>query len=370
MYNEEKLVRIAKRENNNKRKYLVVNALQGKHIPVSPKESFDMFDALAEIVSKSYNNEKLLLVGFAETATAIGASLAVKLDTYYMQTTREIIDNVDYLFFTESHSHATEQKLVKNDIDKIINKIDRIVFIEDEVTTGNTILGIVNIIKKIYGDSIRFSVASLLNGMDENSLDMYKKYVINVHYLVKTNHSAYTQISEGFAGDGQNFICNDDSIDTDIAYNSYDVFGDYINARCLTKGSEYLCACESLVKQIQNKLPAITEQKVLVIGTEEFMYPALFVAKKLEEDNNTVKCHSTTRSPITVSTEKKYPLHIRYQLTSFYDDSRTTFIYDLNNYDKVIIITDSKNKSSAGINSLINAVASCGNSDITIFRWC
>ena len=100
------------------------------------------------------------------------------------------------------------------------------------------------------------------------------------------------------------------------------------------------------------------------------MYPALFVAKKLEEDNNTVKCHSTTRSPITVSTEKKYPLHIRYQLTSFYDDSRTTFIYDLNNYDKVIIITDSKNKSSAGINSLINAVASCGNSDITIFRWC
>ena len=238
MYNEEKLVRIAKRENNNKRKYLVVNALQGKHIPVSPKESFDMFDALAEIVSKSYNNEKLLLVGFAETATAIGASLAVKLDTYYMQTTREIIDNVDYLFFTESHSHATEQKLVKNDIDKIINKIDRIVFIEDEVTTGNTILGIVNIIKKIYGDSIRFSVASLLNGMDENSLDMYKKYVINVHYLVKTNHSEYTQISEGFAGDCQNFFCNDDSIDTDIAYNSYDVFGDYINARCLTKGSE------------------------------------------------------------------------------------------------------------------------------------
>lgn len=368
MYSEEKLVRIAKRENNNKRKYLVVNALQGKHIPVSPQKAFDMFDALAEIVGKSYNNETQLLIGFAETATAIGASLAVKLDTYYMQTTREIIDNVDYLFFTESHSHATEQKLVKNDIDKILDKIDRIVFVEDEVTTGNTILGIVNIIKKIYGDSIRFSVASLLNGMDKNSLDMYKEYDINVHYLVKTNHDAYTQIAEGFAGDGHSCICNADS--TDTAYNSYDIFGDYINARCLTKGSEYLYACESLVKQIEDKLPDITEQKVLVIGTEEFMYPALFVAKKLEDDNNTVKCHSTTRSPITVSTEKNYPLHMRYQLASFYDDSRTTFIYDLNNYDKVIIITDSKNKSSAGINSLINAVASCGNNDITIFRWC
>lgn len=368
MYSEEKLVRIAKRENNNKRKYLVVNALQGKHIPVSPKEAFDMFDALAEIVGNSYSNEKLLLVGFAETATAIGSALAVKLDTYYMQTTREIIDNVDYLFFTESHSHATEQKLVKNDIDKIINEIDRIVFVEDEVTTGNTILGIVNIIKKIYGDNVNFSVASLLNGMDENSLAIYREYNINVHYLVKTNHSLYTQIAEGFVGDGQNCIC--DASSTDIVYDSYDVLTDYVNARCLTTGSEYLCACEGLVKQIKDKLSAITKQRILVIGTEEFMYPALFVAKKLEEDNNTVKCHSTTRSPITVSTEENYPLHMRYQLASLYDDSRTTFIYDLNNYDKVIVITDSKNKSSAGVNSLINAVASCGNSDITIFRWC
>ncbi len=40
MYKEEDLVRIAKRENNTKRKYLVVNRLQGKHIPVSPKNAF------------------------------------------------------------------------------------------------------------------------------------------------------------------------------------------------------------------------------------------------------------------------------------------------------------------------------------------
>lgn len=368
MYNEEKLVRIAKRENNNKRKYLVVNALQGKHIPVSPKEAFDMFDALADTIEKGYANEKLLLVGFAETATAIGAAVAVKLDTYYMQTTREIIENVDYLFFTESHSHATEQKLVKNDIDKIINEVDRIVFVEDEVTTGNTILGIVNIIKKIYGDDIKFSVASLLNGMDEDSLKVYQDYDINVHYLVKTNHDAYTQIAEGFAGNGKNCVC--DITSTEISYSLYNVTENYVNARCLTKGSEYLCACEELVKHIKNELSTTTKQRLLVIGTEEFMYPALFVAKKLEEDNNTVKCHSTTRSPITVSLEENYPVHRRYQLASLYDDNRTTFIYDLTNYDKVIIVTDSKNKSNVGINSLVNAVASCGNSDITIFRWC
>ena len=36
MYTEQGVVRIARRENNNKRKYLVVNRLQGKHVPVKP----------------------------------------------------------------------------------------------------------------------------------------------------------------------------------------------------------------------------------------------------------------------------------------------------------------------------------------------
>ena len=48
MYTENSIVRIAKRENNKKRNYLVVNRLQGKHIPISPNESLKMFQALAE----------------------------------------------------------------------------------------------------------------------------------------------------------------------------------------------------------------------------------------------------------------------------------------------------------------------------------
>ena len=50
MYLESDLVRIGKRENNKKRNYLVVNRLQGKHIPVLPSEALSMFDALAEII--------------------------------------------------------------------------------------------------------------------------------------------------------------------------------------------------------------------------------------------------------------------------------------------------------------------------------
>ena len=207
MYTEAELVRIAKRENNTRRKYLVVNRLQGKHIPVSPKEALQMFRSLAELIKEAYPSERLLMVGFAETATAIGASVAIECQAAYMQTTREVIDGVDYLYFSESHSHATEQKLVKTDLDKIIGKTDRIVFIEDEVTTGNTILNIVRLIQKTYAQPVSFAVASILNGMNEEALENYKNLKIPVHYLVKTAHDTYTEIAEQYQADGTCHIC-------------------------------------------------------------------------------------------------------------------------------------------------------------------
>ena len=38
-YQQKDLVRIAKRENNTKRNYLVVDPLQGKHVPVQPSNA-------------------------------------------------------------------------------------------------------------------------------------------------------------------------------------------------------------------------------------------------------------------------------------------------------------------------------------------
>ena len=55
---------------------------------------------LWQILSREkYKDEKLLLVGFAETATAIGAQAAITVGADYIQTTREVIPGVNYLFF-------------------------------------------------------------------------------------------------------------------------------------------------------------------------------------------------------------------------------------------------------------------------------
>lgn len=365
MYTEKDLVAIAKRENNNKRNYLVVNRLQGKHIPVESEYSLDMFKELAGMVLEEYKDEKILVVGFAETATAIGSAVAVSTNSYYMQTTRENIENVEYLYFTESHSHATEQKLIKTDLDKIIDEIQRIVFVEDEVTTGNTILKIIDIIEKTYPKNIQFSVASLLNGMDEVAREVYESRNIRMHYLVKTDHSAYIDIAEQFEGNGE--YCSYPQVcKTELKVYKAE---HYLNARRLQTGSAYKEACDKLCKQIMQWLTFEKGEKILVLGTEEFMYPAIYVGAAITKKGCEVKSHSTTRSPIAVSKEEEYPVHVRYELHSFYDDERRTFIYDLDKYDKVLIITDSVNQSKQGMKDLCSNLAKCGNTNIHVIEW-
>ena len=395
MYTEAELVRIAKRENNTRRKYLVVNRLQGKHIPVSPKEALQMFRSLAELIKEAYPSERLLMVGFAETATAIGAAVAIECQAAYMQTTREVIDGVDYLYFSESHSHATEQKLVKTDLDKIIGKTDRIIFIEDEVTTGNTILNIVRLIQKTYAKPVSFAVASILNGMNEEALENYKNLKIPVHYLVKTAHDTYTEIAEQYQADGICHICTkpqEEEVEqqkevqqqiemqqTKEAQQPIEVqeISGWINARRLHTADTYKQACEQLWQEIQQKYgytkytkETETGRRILVLGTEEFMYPALYVGAKLEEAGYTVRMHATTRSPIAVSKEEKYPLHTRYELASLYDKNRTTFVYNLTEYEEVLVLTDAQNQETEGWESLQRALALNQNRQIRGIRWC
>lgn len=469
IYQEQDLVTVAKRENNTKRNYLIVNRRQGKHIPVCPKEALEMFSALADIVRQAYRNERLLIIGFAETATAIGAAVAVELGQYYIQTTRENVEGVDdYVYFTEAHSHATEQKVVRADVESVVcgrkntyggqtdgtvvtmeeplKPIDRIVFIEDEVTTGNTILSAIEkieeletikAIEKAHGSKLCFSVASILNGMDSAAEAIFQKRQIPLHYLVKIDHAKYPQLAENYRGDGNYMNCSNDESESRVKLEDSEInqFGEinginkinqinknnfganklnnvyylkdntnsicfnsacsdinYINNKCyyidsfdnrcfikeftvegcrnarrIQDAKVYQNACEQLCQKIcaQIELP----DQILVLGTEEFMYPALLLAAKLEEQGKSVRFHATTRSPIAVSTESEYPLHARYELASIYDNQRRTFVYDLAAYNAVIIISDAPITSAEGKNSIYKALAHSGNQNITLVQW-
>ena len=366
-YTEQDLVRLAKRENNKKRTYLVVNPLQGKHVPVRPGEAFSMFDCLAELLKKAYGSERLLLVGFAETATAIGAAAAEKLGAFYVHTTREQTGEEEFFFFSEQHSHATEQKLLRTGFDRAAEQADRIVFIEDEITTGNTILNLVRLLRQAYPDRLEYSAASLLNGMEEAHLRRYEEERVRLHWLVKTSHAAYGERVLSILEDGTYHGCRTEKPDAEPE--EHRIAG-RADARRVTDGQTYHGACEGLCKEIFRIRRPDPGSRVLVVGTEECMYPALLLGRRLERAGHNVRCHSTTRSPIAVSADPSCPLHERYELASLYDSGRRTFLYDLAAYDEVLVVTDAEGGEKEGLYSLVHALRSCGNENIRVFRWC
>lgn len=286
---------------------------------------------------------------------------------------------VNSLFFTEDHSHAVSQKLVLEDLDSAMEQVERIVFVEDEITTGNTILHAVSAIKHHNSKPVKFSVASLLNGMDEEALRRFEENQTEIIYLQKTTPSAYPETASRAKGDGEYHPVDKENLEMQrgrVPFSCMEIKGG-INARRLTDGKKYKDACEELWKEIEQKRLEIkggesgllSSKQVLVLGTEEFMFPALYVGKKMEETGLMVKFHATTRSPIVVSTEPDYPLFRRFELVSLYEESRKTFIYNLRRYDEVWIITDSSHLSFAGIQSLLSALSGSGNQTIYLVKW-
>lgn len=374
MFEIEQLVNLAKRKNNTKRSYLYVNPLQGKHIPVNPRKTKEMCKVLADEVEKKYASEKLFIIGFAETATAIASYVASFLDNavYFENTTREEERKEnEYLYFTESHSHATEQKLNAKWFDDYLFMVDRIVFVEDEVTTGNTIYKLITEIKTRFSKKIiKFSIASVLNSMTDDRIQELSKQNIDCIYLKKIPFEYRKDVIDAYEEkDECMFNC------IDASYNNlmeiHQVAGG-VDSRVTCKVDDYLMRVNHFCAYVyENEFRNKALDEVLIIGTEEFMYPAIELAGYLQERGvcKEIKTHSTTRSPIMAYDVEAYPLHNRYTLISVYDDERVTYVYNLKKYDKVVVVTDSKLVSHKGLESLLSALQKVGNNNISVYQW-
>lgn len=354
MQNYGDYVEVCKRVNNAKRSFLVLNKAQCKHFPSSPTIALQMFNDLASRLGKYMSNKSVLVVGFAETATAIGAGVATRLRVDYVNTTREDFD-ADFIEFTESHSHATEQKLIKADF----SRYRRIIFVEDEVTTGNTILKLVDKLLGLY-PNLKFSVASILNGMSEAEEEVYQSRNIELKYLVKLDNSDYEQRVSDVKLTGKTIDLFNSKPDSRII-----CYYSGMDTRKVVDIESYNRHLETIYKSLFVKDYG---ESVLVLGTEECMYPAIMIGAELEKRGCVVNCHSTTRSPIGVVDETdsgSYPLNEAYKLNSCYDYERETYLYNLAKYDTVYIVTDA-DENSNGMKELILLLRTFGNDDIVL----
>lgn len=359
LYNQ--MVKPAKRDNNKLRSYLIVNPCLCKHIPACPHVLMEKAEQLSNKLLENITGSSILVIAFSETATAVGAACAYYLhknnQVYFITTTRENYDNEEYIDFSEVHSHAAAQKLYTKNLHNIINNIKHIVFIEDEITTGNTIINLYNALnKKFKFENINFWTLSLINGMKQENLDNFKNHNITPLFLLKTNNDNIGQHIDNINENGEKY---DSSLESNII-NIINLKG-YLNPRFVTNYEDYYTKLIDLYDKIKHN---INNSNILILGTEECMFAGILFGFKL---GGNILFHATTRSPIVPAKYDEYPLFSRYSLESFYEKNRVTYIYNLKKYDNIYIVTDSIYNND-GINSLINALKIKDNKNITIIN--
>ena len=353
IYEISDVLRIAKRHKNNKRSYLLVNPLQSKHIPVSPTIALDMMKTLGDKVASKYPDAKLV-VGFAETATAIGAMVAASLaeDCIYIHTTRENFDDkYNFIDFLEEHSHAPEQKLYCDKFNDWLKNTSTIVFVDDELSTGKTLRNIISQLKSEYPvlNDKKIVAASIINRLSSENEDLLKSDGIDCEYLIKLPK---------FDFDVSNVITHAPKIlNPSIESSEKILFYRKIslsNPRLSVPIYNYIKEINIIGNEILDLADGYNS--ILVLGTEECMLPAIIIGKILETQGYSVFSHSTTRSPIGISCQNSYPITEGYQLSSFYDINRTTYIYNLRYYDLIFVISDVENWKLESLRSLLAAL--------------
>lgn len=345
-YTKADLLRVAKRVNNNKREYLLVNPLQGKHIPVLPNDALEMMRALGAKIKGQYSG-KPLVIGFSETATAIGAAVSAEIDSrcFYLQTTREQDDRVkQWINFSEEHSHATEQKICGDGIDELIANSDYVLLVDDEISTGKTIINTVSAIRAACPSARKksFVVASIINRVDNSQFADFLKMCVSFVYLLHLEAENYEEsIKDIMTSEATPPLHNPDN---ERKNNVLRLNTALPTPRRGVLIGEYSLACSRITSEIIEILPDLVGKSVLVLGTEEFMYPALLLAQEVYKTQNakTVKFHATTRSPIGICCEEQYPIKNGIKIHSMYSKDRITYLYDIEPYDIAIVFTDAE----------------------------
>jgi hypothetical protein len=329
------MVKLALRDSKTAtRPYLLVNPRLAKHVPAEPADTLEYFARLGKKVNEVCGRRDCLVIGFAETATAVGAAVAAEIaNAVYVHTTREAVAGAELVTeFSEEHSHAKNQALYLRGGIARLRQFDTLIFVEDEVTTGTTILNFLR------------------------SVGWKRKVVVSALIFNEFNEEVFAEFEA-------EFVCLE-RIGTQ-GVRCIDIVG-FKNPRVGVAVDEYLTCCRKLADRLIDEISGIDPADidgcdVLVIGTEEFMYPAIYLAREIAKTARSVKTHSTTRSPILPRRDDEYPLKTRDCFASVYDKERVTYLYNLTKYDTVIVITDSE---AANLTELLYVIKSYGNAKI------
>ncbi|WP_234536511.1 phosphoribosyltransferase [Streptomyces shenzhenensis] len=151
---------------NPRRAHLLVSNVLGKHVPQSPSVVYGHGFALGRRVRDLLGEReaaRAVVVGYAETATGLGHSVAdgLGLAPYLHSTRRPVAGVTPAGGFEESHSHATSHLLLPED-PALLAADGPLVLVDDEFSTGNTVLNTIRDLHARYPRK-RYVVVALVD---------------------------------------------------------------------------------------------------------------------------------------------------------------------------------------------------------------
>jgi hypothetical protein len=392
---------------NKKRAFLFVSHVLGKHIPVFPHVPLLAGAALGLLLERELNGSgsqngllleqvvdglcnperakeawlrlqadklsaprPLAVIGFAETATALGHSLfeAFGDGCRYVHTTREQIRELaSSINFEEEHSHATSHRCYA---EQPVREGEAIVLVDDEMTTGKTTLNIIRDLN-VQDPGAEYYVASLLDwrskadqarfreleqelGVSIKTLSLLKgeievegSPVLEKPPVTETNSliNSFEQVAvaseEPVVASISLENCFDQAVVTSIDGAGRINTSPYL--RCTGRFGISSAESEGIaprISQAAEKLRALrTGGKALCLGTGEFMHIPMRVAAEMGED---VFCHSTTRSPIHPHDEPSYAVRDAHPFPCPDDPTVPNFVYNVTGqgYDDLFVFLE------------------------------
>ncbi|MCB1920641.1 MAG: phosphoribosyltransferase domain-containing protein [Candidatus Competibacteraceae bacterium] len=303
---------------NPRRLYLFVSKVLGKHWPVRPSVMREVHQRLAAKIADLPG--PLLVIGMAETATALGRGVAEEAalqngrdDVLYLQTTRCRLTRPLAFAFDESHSHAPDHAvyLPEPALQPLFQAARSLVLVDDEISTGRTLAELARAYLQVNPQVEQIALVSIacwLNPARQRELAALLERPVQFPALIEGEFSFTADpafpppaLPDAFADSGRYH----DAIATDPARIGT-VAGDWRLPECSFP--------------LQRSSGGLT-----VIGTGEYAYTPFRVALALEEEGYDVLYQSTTRSPILVGDA----IAIRWEFTDHQGDGIPNYLYNL-----------------------------------------
>ncbi|MFZ1389363.1 MAG: phosphoribosyltransferase domain-containing protein [Thiolinea sp.] len=325
-YTPDDLFGFAQRRNP-KRAFLFVSKVLGRHIPVAPSTMRAATDTLAAHIPTDLPTP-ILVIGMAETAIALGAGVQQALsrthpDTLYLCTTRHPLDKPVLVEFKEEHSHATHQVLhypANPEHQMLLKQARSLVLVDDEASTGKTFANLLQAFKAAGLDQFeRIVVTTLTDWSGGKAAANLGKHASSVallagHWDWQPNNAPPPDMPHvDVVGTGQ-WLANP----------KYDW------AR-LGKAAHW-------IPQHLHDIKVQPKQRILVLGTGEFVWPPFLWAEYLEQQGAHVQFSATTRSPITLG----HSIQERFCLHDNYGQGIANFLYNVkpDAYERIFICTE------------------------------